>query len=56
MHSVNSVKKKWGMLSSEVYLPSGTELIPLFPYFRAGLLKKSGATHKTLPPTPLSAY
>ena len=26
----------------EVYLHSGTELIPLFPYLRAGLLKKGG--------------
>ena len=24
----------------EVYLPSGTELIPLFPFLRAGLLKQ----------------
>ena len=26
----------------EVYLYSGTELIPLFPYLRAGLQKKKG--------------
>ena len=26
----------------EVYWLSGTELIPLFPYLRAGLLKKGG--------------
>ena len=28
------------MLSFGMLLPSGTELIPLFPYLRGGLLKK----------------
>ena len=30
----------------------GTELIPLFPYLRAGLLQKGGGAHKTLPTSP----
>ena len=32
----------------EVYLPPGTELIPLFPYLRAGL-KKEGGQHQYIP-------
>ena len=37
-------KKKLGVTCflREVYLHSGTELIPLFPYLRAGLLKGGG--------------
>ena len=27
--------------------PSGTELIPLFPYLRAGLLKKKGGAYRS---------
>ena len=30
-------------------LPSGTELIPLFPYLRAGLFKKGGGQHRYTP-------
>ena len=34
----------------EVYWLSGTELIPLFPYLRAGLLKKGGGGRRRYSP------
>ena len=33
----------------EVYWLSGTELIPLFPYLRAGLLKRGGGRRRYSP-------
>ena len=33
-------------------LPSGTELIPLFPYLRAGLLKGRGGQRQYTPRQP----
>ena len=39
---VCSIKKTVACFLREVYFHSGTELIPLFPYLRAGLKKGGG--------------
>ena len=41
------------MLSFRRLLPSGTELFPLFPYLRAGLLKRGGGGQRRYTPRQL---
>ena len=41
---------KCDVLPSEVYWHSGSELIPLFPYLRAGLIKRGGGGDFGIPP------